>query len=170
MSTSADTTSGPPSRATLRRAVARDPLHWVAFGFGLGLLPVGPGTWGSLLGIPLYLLLLPLGFEAYMGCVIAAFLAGIWLCGESARRLGAHDHPGIVWDEVVGMLFTLAAVPPEWPWILAGFLAFRAADIWKPWPIRDLDHRLSGGLGIMLDDVVAAAYAVIFLVFLQVLV
>jgi len=163
MSTSAD----PLPRAQLARRVLRDPLHWPAFGFGLGLIPLGPGTWGSLLGIPLYLLLMPLGFYAYMGCVVFAFIAGIWLCGESARRIGAHDHPGIVWDEVVGMMFTLAAVPPEWPWILAGFLAFRVADIWKPWPIRDLDHSLGGGLGIMLDDVVAAAYAVIFLIFLQ---
>ncbi len=143
----------------LARQVLKDPLHWPAFGFGLGLLPVAPGTWGSLLGVLLFWILIPLELPVYLGVVAAFFLVGIWISGESARRIGVHDHPGIVWDEVVGMMLTLAVVEPQPVWILAGFALFRAADIWKPWPIRDLDHRLRGGLGIMLDDVLAAAYA-----------
>ena len=95
------------------------------------------------------------------------FIAGIWLCGATARRIGVHDHGGIVWDEIVGMYLTLMAVPQQPAWVLGAFLLFRIADIWKPWPIRDLDHRLHGGLGIMLDDVVAALYAAIILLILQ---
>ena len=82
---------------------------------------------------------------------------------RSSRRLGVHDHGGIVWDEIAGMYVTLLVAPPLYSaWIL-GFLLFRGFDIVKPWPIRDLDHRLGGGLGIMLDDLVAALYAAILL-------
>ena len=91
--------------------------------------------------------------------------AGIWLCGESARRIGVHDHPGIVWDEITGMYLTLLVADTQMvSWALA-FLLFRLFDIWKPWPIRDLDHRLAGGAGIMLDDIVAALYAASLLAF-----
>jgi phosphatidylglycerophosphatase A len=98
---------------------------------------------------------------------VVGFLGGVWLCGLSARRLGVHDHSGIVWDEVVGMYLTLLAIGPEPAWILAAFMLFRLFDIWKPWPIRDLDHSLHGGFGIMLDDVIAALYAAGVLLFLQ---
>ena len=91
--------------------------------------------------------------------------AGIWICGESAKRLGIHDHPGIVWDEITGMYLTLLVLPPQIALWALGFGLFRLFDIWKPWPIRDLDHRLAGGVGIMLDDLVAALYAAILLVF-----
>ena len=92
-------------------------------------------------------------------------LAYFWLCGEAARRIGEHDHPGIVWDEISGIYLVLLVAPPEAAaWALA-FGLFRLFDIWKPWPIRDLDHRLGGGPGIMLDDLVAALYAAILLVF-----
>ena len=92
-------------------------------------------------------------------------LAGIWICGTSARRIGVHDHPGIVWDEIAAIYLLLQLAPVTiWAWALA-FGLFRLFDIWKPWPIRDLDHRLHGGLGIMLDDVVAALYAALLLVF-----
>ena len=86
---------------------------------------------------------------------------GIWLCGESARRIGVHDHPGIVWDEIAAICALALAIPSGWPWLLLGFAVFRVFDIFKPWPIRDLDHRLSGGLGIMLDDLMAAVYAAV---------
>ncbi len=151
----------------LARQVLKNPVHWPAFGFGLGLLPIAPGTWGSLLGVLLFWMLIPLKLPAYLGVVAALFLVGIWISGESARRIGVHDHPGIVWDEVVGMMLTLAVVEPQPVWILAGFALFRVADIWKPWPIRDLDHRLRGGLGIMLDDVLAAVYAAVALLLLR---
>jgi phosphatidylglycerophosphatase A len=147
----------------LTRQVLTDPVHFLAFGFGTGLAPFAPGTVGSLLGVLLAWLTLDLGLAAQIGVAIALFLAGIWICGESARRLGIHDHGGIVWDEIAGMYVTLLVAPfTLTAWILA-FLLFRAFDIVKPWPIRDLDHRLGGGLGIMLDDFVAALYAAILL-------
>jgi phosphatidylglycerophosphatase A len=151
--------------AELRRKVLRDPLMLLAFGFGTGLSPKAPGTAGSLLGIPLALaaLTLSLTFQLLIG--VAVFLAGIWLCGEAARRAAVHDHPGIVWDEMVAMYLLLLAVPPSIGFWVAAFLLFRLFDIWKPWPIRELDHRLGGGLGIMLDDLLAALYAASLLVF-----
>jgi len=139
--------------------VLRDPVHWLAFGFGLGLMPFAPGTWGSLLAIPLWWFLPTIGtLSLVIGMGIFA-LAATWVCGISARRLGVHDHGGIVLDEVFGMLLVLLVTPREPAWILASFLLFRLFDIWKPWPIRDLDHSVRGGTGIMLDDVLAAAYA-----------
>jgi phosphatidylglycerophosphatase A len=150
----------------LARQVMTDPVHILAFGFGTGLAPVAPGTVGSLVGVLLAWLTLDLGLIAQIG--VAAFLVafGVWVCGESARRLGIHDHGGIVWDEIAGMYVVLIVAPTTvWAWILA-FGLFRAFDIVKPWPIRDLDHRIHGGVGIMLDDLVAALYAALLLVFL----
>ncbi|MEE4184995.1 MAG: phosphatidylglycerophosphatase A [Gammaproteobacteria bacterium] len=155
-----------PGQRELVQTVLRDPVHWPAFGFGLGLMPRAPGTFGSLLGVPLWWL--TGGDVAVQAAVAVAALAfGVWVCGESARRIGVHDHGGIVWDEVVGMYLTLLVVPAEPRWILAAFVLFRLMDIWKPWPIRELDHRLHGGLGIMLDDVVAAVFAAILLLFFR---
>lgn len=150
------------NHAELVSKVVRDPVHWFAFGFGSGLVPFAPGTFGSLPAI-LFWWVLPKDPLLQIGVAIAAFVAGIWICGESARRIGVHDHGGIVWDEIVGMYLVLIVVPPEPAWILAAFVLFRVFDIWKPWPIRDLDHRLHGGLGIMLDDVIAALYAAVIL-------
>jgi len=159
------TDSNKPSHRELCRLVLRDPVHWPAFGFGTGLAPFAPGTWGSLPGILLWYLV-PQDLPVQIAVAVVTFLAGIWICGESARRIGVHDHGGIVWDEIVGMYLTLLVVPVEPAWIVAAFVAFRVMDIWKPWPIRDLDHRLHGGLGIMLDDVLAAVYAALILLFL----
>ena len=150
-------------RKSLARQVLTDPVHILAFGFGTGLAPGAPGTVGSLLGVALAWLTLDLGLITHIGIGAGLFLAGIWICGESARRIGVHDHGGIVWDEICGMYLTLLVAPPQLSaWIL-GFLLFRAFDIVKPWPIRDLDHRLKGGAGIMLDDLVAALYAALLL-------
>jgi phosphatidylglycerophosphatase A len=147
----------------LARTVLTDPVHILAFGFGTGLSPVAPGTVGSLVGVLFAWLTLDLGLPLQLGVAAAISLAGIWICGESARRIGVHDHGGIVWDEIAGMYITLLAAPPTVAgWILA-FVLFRAFDIAKPWPIRDLDHRLGGGVGIMLDDLAAALYALILL-------
>ena len=155
----------------LVRTVIRNPLHWLAFGFGTGLMPKAPGTFGTLPGLLLAWLTLPLGMEWRVAIAAGLVVAGIWICGESARRLGIHDHPGIVWDEIAGMYVTVLLVPADLVagtqiafWALA-FGLFRLFDIWKPWPIRDLDHRLAGGVGIMLDDLVAALYAAILLAF-----
>ena len=101
------------------------------------------------------------------GSVIAAFVAGIWICGESARRLQVHDHPAIVWDEIVGFLAVCLVVPADIFWFAAAFALFRLFDIVKPWPIRDLDHSLGGGIGIMLDDLVAAGYGAACLLLYQ---
>ncbi len=148
----------------LRTTVLRDPVHLLAFGFGSGLSPWAPGTMGSLLGVALAWWTLPLTGELRLLVAIALILSGIWLCGESARRIGVHDHPGIVWDEIAAMYLVLLLLPPSLPLWALGFGLFRLFDIWKPWPIRDLDHRLRGGLGIMLDDLVAALYAALILV------
>jgi len=147
----------------LARTVLTDPVHMLAFGFGTGLAPKAPGTFGSLPGVLLAWLTLEFALEWRLAVAVALILAGIWICGASAKRLGIHDHPGIVWDEITGMYLTLLVAPPQISLWALGFGLFRLFDIWKPWPIRDLDHRLAGGVGIMLDDLVAALYAAILL-------
>ena len=143
----------------------REPPLALAFGFGLGLVPKAPGTAGTLLGVGLYLLLMDLPLAARAGIVLALFGLGIWVCDIAARRLGVHDHQGIVFDEVVGYLIAMLAAPVGWRWALAGFVLFRLFDIWKPWPIRLVDRRVKGGLGIMLDDALAGALAAVILSF-----
>lgn len=147
----------------LVRTVLTDPVHFLAFGFGTGLAPWAPGTVGSIPGMLLAWLTLGFGSYVQFGIAAALFIAGIWICGTSATRLGVHDHGGIVWDEICGMYVTLLLAPPTVLGWAAGFVLFRLFDIVKPWPIRDLDHRLGGGLGIMLDDLAAALYALILL-------
>lgn len=151
------------NQAVAARTVLTDPVHFLAFGFGTGLAPVAPGTFGSLPGILLFWLTMDFGLYVQLAVGLSATLVGCWICGESARRIGVHDHGGIVWDEIVGMYLTLLAAPFSVAgWVLA-FVLFRVMDIVKPWPIRDLDHRLKGGVGIMLDDLVAALFAAILL-------
>ena len=153
--------SGTPDNLT--RQVLTDPVNFLAFGFGTGLAPYAPGSVGTLVGVLLAWLTLDLALNIQIGIAVALTLSGIWLCGESARRIGVHDHGGIVWDEIAAMYIVLLFAPATiLAWILAYGL-FRAFDIVKPWPIRDLDHSIHGGLGIMLDDLVAALYAVILL-------
>jgi phosphatidylglycerophosphatase A len=147
------------------RTVLTDPVNFLAFGFGTGLAPVAPGTFGSLPGVLLFWLTLDLGLYVQLGIAAALAAAGIWICGESARRIGVHDHGGIVWDEIVGMYFTLLVAPVSVEGFVLAFVLFRVMDIVKPWPIRDLDHSMQGGLGIMLDDLLAALYAALLLVF-----
>jgi phosphatidylglycerophosphatase A len=144
-------------------ALLRQPVHFLAFGFGAGLMPRAPGTFGTLIAVPLVALVMQGGWYALLAFAVATFVAGIWICGESARRLGVHDHPGIVWDEITGYSVTMLAAPAQWHWLAAGFVLFRFFDILKPWPIREADHSLRGGLGIMLDDVIAGVFAAVFL-------
>ena len=118
-----------------------------------------PGTFGTLVAVPLYYVLMPLPLEYYIAVVGAMLLLGIWLCHVTARDLGVHDHSGIVWDEIVGYLLTMTAAPAGWMWIAAGFVLFRLFDILKPWPIHLADRKVGGGFGIMLDDIIAGAYA-----------
>jgi phosphatidylglycerophosphatase A len=149
--------------ARLPARVLRDPVHFLALGFGAGLAPVAPGTFGSLVGLGLALVVLQYGMIAATVATLAATVAGVWICGESARRLRVHDHPAIVWDEVAGMMLTMLAAPPGWRGAVAAFALFRLFDIWKPWPIREVDHGMRGGTGIMLDDVMAGLFAAIVL-------
>ncbi len=149
--------------APLPARMLRNPLHWPALGFGLGAAPFAPGTFGTLLGIPLYLLLAQLPLTGYLAALVVLFLAGVVVCRVTARALGVHDHPAIVFDEVVGFLVTMT-LAPSGAWAIAtGFALFRLFDIWKPWPIRGIDRRVHGGLGIMLDDVLAGVYALLIL-------
>jgi phosphatidylglycerophosphatase A len=138
----------------------RDPVHFLAFGFGAGLAPYAPGTFGSIVGVVAAWWLLELPLAARVALVLGVIALGIWICGESARRLGKHDDRRIVLDEIAGVLLTSLAVVEKTLFALAlVFVFFRIFDIWKPWPIRDVDHSLHGGLGIMLDDLIAALYA-----------
>ncbi len=139
------------------------PVDFLALGFGSGLVPKAPGTAGTLVAIPVYLLLQALPASYYLALVVLLSLAGIAICAHAARRLGVHDHPGIVWDEIAGYLVTMAFAPAGWQWIAAGFVLFRVFDIAKPWPINWCDRKLHGGLGIMLDDLLAGVYAALVL-------
>lgn len=153
------------SKTGLRPSVVmlRNPVHFLSLGFGSGLFPVAPGTAGTLAAIPLYLLLAKLDLTAYLAVTLLLFAIGIYLCEVTSRELGGQDHPAIVWDEIVGYLITMIAVPPKIEWLIAGFMLFRLFDILKPWPIRVLDRRIKGGLGIMLDDVLAGIFAALIL-------
>jgi len=143
-----------------REVALNTPAGFLAFGLGSGLSPKAPGTVGTAVGI---LLALPLaGVPTWGGLLIVAlaFGAGIPICGSTSRRLGVHDHGGIVWDEFVGIWLVLVLLPAHWAWWLAAFVVFRVFDIVKPWPIGWLDRRVEGGLGIMIDDIIAALYAI----------
>lgn len=138
-------------------------VHFLAFGFGAGKAPVAPGTFGTLVGVIIYLLLQPLSVLAYAIAVLVLFVLGVWLCQVTERDLGVHDHPGIVWDEIVGYLITMFMAPSGWRWIVAGFFLFRLFDIWKPFPIRQIERRIRGGFGNMFDDVLAGLYSLAIL-------
>ena len=144
-------------------ALLRHPVHFLSLGFGSGLSPYAPGTAGTLAAIPLFWFMSTLPLAVYLAVVGVLFLIGIYLCQVTTDRLGAHDHSAIVWDEVVGYLLTMTAIPFDWRWVLAGFFLFRLFDVWKPWPVRALDRSVEGGLGIMLDDIGAAIYAALSL-------
>lgn len=137
----------------------RNPIHFAAFGFGSGCAPKAPGTVGTLMAVVFYLPMQFLPLELYGLLLVLAFCLGVWLCGKASSALGVHDHGGIVWDEFVGYWITMIAAPAGFVWIVLGFVLFRLFDIWKPQPIRYLDHHLDGGIGIMLDDVLAGVYA-----------
>ncbi|HEX7046882.1 MAG TPA: phosphatidylglycerophosphatase A [Gammaproteobacteria bacterium] len=141
------------------REIFSDPAHLLAFGFGTGLSPFAPGTVGTLVTIPLVWATWNLPLPLRAGICLLLILAGIWAGGASARKLGVHDHGGIVIDEVAGFYLAMLLLPAGWWWMLAAFVAFRFFDIAKPWPIGFLDRRLGGGAGIMIDDLVAGVFA-----------
>lgn len=137
----------------------KNPIHLLAFGFGSGLAPKAPGTFGTLIAIPIFLLIASLSLLHYSLFVLITALVGIYICGKTAADLRVHDHSGIVWDEMVGYWITMLMIPVSWHSLLAGFLLFRLFDIWKPFPIRWLDKHVKGGFGIMIDDVLAGFFA-----------
>jgi phosphatidylglycerophosphatase A len=140
----------------LSQKVWQNPVYFIAFGFGSGLMSVAPGTWGTLAAIPLYLLLAQTHWVVYLLLTLLTFLLGVWVSDVVSKELGVHDYGGIVWDEVVGYLITMFLAPPGISWMIIGFVLFRIFDIWKPQPIGFVDEKVHGGLGIMLDDVLAA--------------
>jgi phosphatidylglycerophosphatase A len=135
------------------------PDCFLALGFGSGLSPIAPGTMGTLAAIPIYYLLSSLSLTSYLLVTLVALLLGVWLCQRAADWLQKDDPGSVVWDEIVGYLVTMIAAPVGWQWMLIGFVLFRVFDIWKPWPVSVADKKLHGGLGIMLDDVIAGFYA-----------
>jgi len=150
-------------------SLLKNPVHLLSVGFGSGLAPKAPGTFGTIAALPFWYVLQFLPPAYYVVVLILAFILGVYLCGATADALGVHDHGGIVWDEFVGLWIALFMVPMHLGWILLGFALFRLFDIWKPWPIRVLDAKVHGGFGIMIDDVLAGIYAYLTLQLLYVL-
>ena len=151
-----------------RRALLASPAGWIACGFGSGLAPLAQGTAGSLAAIVPWLLLRGLSLPANLLLIALAFALGVWACGVASRALGIDDHRALVWDEFVGQwIALLPALAAAWWYVPAGFVLFRLFDVWKPWPIRWLDRRLHGGLGVMVDDIVAGVFAALVMVLLR---
>lgn len=146
-----------------------NPCYFFAFGFGSGLLPYAPGTWGTLVAVPIYLIMQHLSWQLYAAILLFLIVIGVWFCEVTERALGVHDYSGIVWDEVCGYLLTMFVAPEGFIWVIIGFFLFRLFDIWKPWPVGWVDKVVGGGLGVMLDDVVAAIYAWLVLQILAIL-
>ncbi len=133
----------------------KDPVLFLGLGLGSGLAPFAPGTAGTLVALLFVPLLAYLSFWPLLSVLAITAIAGVFICGVSAQKLESKDPSCIVWDEFVGLWIALAGFPPTWPWLVAGFLIFRYFDIVKPWPIRVIDKKVPGGLGIMLDDILA---------------
>lgn len=137
--------------------------HFLALGFGSGLAPKAPGTFGTLAAIPLVYLLSLSSTTIYLLFLVAGTLLGCYVCGKTASDVGEHDHGAIVWDEIIGFALTMLWVPISLPSLVVGFILFRFFDITKPWPIRWFDQKVHGGVGIMLDDLLAALPALAIL-------
>ena len=144
-------------------------IAFCGVGFGSGLAPKAPGTFGSafaLLFIPLWL---AIGFSATIIAIILMSLVGIYICGKTAQIMGVHDDGRIVWDEFAGQSITFLPLiylnQLDWKWALIGFGLFRLFDVWKPWAISVIDRQVGGGFGIMLDDIIAGLWAAICIFF-----
>jgi phosphatidylglycerophosphatase A len=154
----------------MQYALWKYPIHWLAYGFGLGRIIVAPGTFGSLLGIPLFWLMSGLSPLLYAGIVVVLFVPGIFICGQTAHDVGAIDPGFVVYDEIVGFLVAMFMMPFDWRWIAAGFVIYRGFDIIKPFPIGWIEDKLGLGSGIMVDDVIAGLYTLAILQFTRMLV
>jgi len=142
-------------------SIWKNPIHFVAFGFGSGAIPVAPGTFGTLMAIPFYLALSHTSSLFYLAILLIITWGSIWICNKTSLDLGVHDHQGMCLDEFVGYFVTMFHAPQGWSWILFGFILFRIFDIWKPWPIRLVDEKIHGGFGMILDDILAGVYSCI---------
>jgi phosphatidylglycerophosphatase A len=143
------------------RFLLSHPAHFFALGFGSGLAPKAPGTFGTLVGFPLFWLIIDYSFHTQLIIIFALFLFGIYVCGKTSKALGVADHGAIVWDEIVAMMLVLTVAHLHWFMCLLAFLLFRLFDIWKPFPIRQFDAKLKNGFGVMFDDLLAAVYAML---------
>ena len=151
-------------RNNVPKSIWTNPVHFLAFGLGSGVAPYAPGTFGTLAAIPIYMVLVEFLSLPVYGLVVAAMFGfGVWLCERTEKDIGVHDHSGIVWDEFVGYLVTMFAIPVGWTWVVAGFFLFRLFDVWKPFPVRQLERRYQNGFGNMADDLLAGIYANIVL-------
>jgi phosphatidylglycerophosphatase A len=149
--------------APIPEKVWTDPLYFIAFGFGTGTIPFAPGTFGTLIAVPIYFLMAQLSFTNYFILTLLIIVASIWICSKVTREIGVEDHQGMCLDEVVGYLVTMIHAPFGWRWVLLGFVLFRIFDIWKPWPINIVDRNVHGGFGIILDDVLAGLFSLAIL-------
>ena len=151
------------------KELLQNPIHFLAFGFGSGLAPVAPGTFGTLASVPLFCLMAQFNVWIYIAITLAVCAVGIHICGKTAQDLGVHDHGGIVWDEFAGFFITMLPIQLVGPidslhfWVITavGFAVFRLFDALKPWPISWLDKNLDGGMGIMLDDLLAGFFSLL---------
>ncbi len=153
-------------RNKVPRSVWTDPIQFIACGFGVGAMPWMPGTFGTGVGVIFYLILARFSVITYLIAAVILFFIGVVICGITNRSFGTKDHSAAVFDEIVGFLFVMVAIPPRGYLILIGFVLFRVFDIWKPWPIKMIERSLPGGLGVMADDFIAAVYAWIILQFI----
>lgn len=144
-----------------------NPLHFIAFGFGTGAIPIAPGTFGTIIAIPIYLFLTTYSHTFYFIFLVAFIIFSIWISDKVSKEINIHDHQGMNIDEIVGYLVTMFRAPYGWGWILLGFVLFRFFDIVKPWPIRQVDEKLQGGFGMILDDVLAGIYSLIIIQILR---
>lgn len=142
------------------RFLFSNPAHFLALGFGSGLLPKAPGTAGTLVALPLFWALTFSPVPIHFITILGLFLMGIAICGQTSKALGVSDHSSIVWDEIIAFMLVLEFTPRTWQWWVIVFVLFRLFDIWKPFPIRQCDANLKGGFGIMFDDLLAAIYAI----------
>jgi phosphatidylglycerophosphatase A len=140
--------------STPPRSFGRRLAYFLASGFGAGWAPKAPGTFGTLVAVPVYFFLSAQGLVVYVSTVVAMFVLGVWVCDIAGHDIG-DDAPSIVWDEIVGYLIAMFMVPSGWQWVLGGFVLFRLFDVLKPFPIGAIERRVHGGLGTMLDDALA---------------
>ena len=145
------------------RFMLSHPLHFLSLGFGSGLAKVAPGTLGTLVGLPLFWLMASYSMSMQLLVIAMLFIIGIYFCEFTGKAIGVIDHGSIVWDEIVAIMLVLTFTPHQWQWWLVAFVLFRLFDIWKPYPIRQLEAKFKNGFGVMFDDLLAAIYAIICL-------